>query len=44
LDQDLIDLYLDDVHVARKRWRAILLTAEDDGQRVMKQVEISDAR
>ncbi len=40
LDQGLIDLYLDDVHVARNGGRHPDYR-EEDGQRVMKQAEIS---
>jgi glutamate N-acetyltransferase/amino-acid N-acetyltransferase len=40
LDQTLIDLHLDDVHVAT-RAAATRTTAEADGQRVMKQSEIT---
>lgn len=40
LDQGLIDLYLDDVHVARQGGRHPDYR-EEDGQRVMKQAEIA---
>ena len=40
LDQSLIDLYLDDVHVAREGGRHPAYR-EEDGQRVMKQAEIT---
>jgi len=40
LDQGLIDLYLDDVHVAHQGGRHPLYR-EEDGQRVMKQSEIT---
>ena len=40
LDQALIDLYLDDVHVARQGGRHPAYR-EEDGQRVMKQQEIT---
>jgi glutamate N-acetyltransferase/amino-acid N-acetyltransferase len=40
LDQSLIDLYLDDVHVATQGGRHAAY-AEADGQRVMKQSEIT---
>jgi glutamate N-acetyltransferase / amino-acid N-acetyltransferase len=40
LDQGLIDLYLDDVHVARQGGRHPAYR-EEDGQRVMKQSEIT---
>ncbi|HJV68821.1 bifunctional glutamate N-acetyltransferase/amino-acid acetyltransferase ArgJ [Ideonella sp.] len=40
LDQGLIDLYLDDVHVAREGGRHPAYR-EEDGQRVMKQAEIT---
>ncbi|MDP1791751.1 MAG: bifunctional ornithine acetyltransferase/N-acetylglutamate synthase, partial [Methylibium sp.] len=40
LDQSLIDLYLDDVHVATKGGRHAAYQ-EADGQRVMKQSEIT---
>ena len=40
LDQSLIDLYLDDVHVARSGGRHPDYR-EEDGQRVMKQAEIT---
>lgn len=40
LDQGLIDLYLDDVHVARQGGRHPDYR-EEDGQRVMKQAEIT---
>ena len=40
LDQSLIDLYLDDVHVATRGGRHTAY-AEADGQRVMKQSEIT---
>ncbi|MEW6706209.1 MAG: bifunctional glutamate N-acetyltransferase/amino-acid acetyltransferase ArgJ [Pseudomonadota bacterium] len=40
LDQTLIDLYLDDVHVARQGGRHPAYR-EEDGQRVMKQQEIT---
>jgi glutamate N-acetyltransferase/amino-acid N-acetyltransferase len=40
LDQSLIDLYLDDVHVAREGGRHPAYR-EEDGQRVMKQSEIT---
>ncbi|WP_374566903.1 bifunctional glutamate N-acetyltransferase/amino-acid acetyltransferase ArgJ [Ideonella sp.] len=40
LDQSLIDLYLDDVHVARQGGRHPDYR-EEDGQRVMKQAEIT---
>jgi glutamate N-acetyltransferase/amino-acid N-acetyltransferase len=40
LDQTLIDLYLDDVHVARQGGRHPAYR-EEDGQRVMKQAEIT---
>ena len=40
LDQGLIDLYLDDVHVARQGGRHPQYR-EEDGQRVMKQSEIT---
>ncbi|HEX5683627.1 MAG TPA: bifunctional glutamate N-acetyltransferase/amino-acid acetyltransferase ArgJ [Ideonella sp.] len=40
LDQNLIDLYLDDVHVARQGGRHPAYR-EEDGQRVMKQSEIT---
>ncbi|MGM9490205.1 bifunctional glutamate N-acetyltransferase/amino-acid acetyltransferase ArgJ [Ideonella sp. YS5] len=40
LDQALIDLYLDDVHVAREGGRHPAYR-EEDGQRVMKQSEIT---
>ena len=40
LDQSGIDLYLDDVHVAMKGGRNPLYR-EEDGQRVMRQSEIT---
>jgi glutamate N-acetyltransferase / amino-acid N-acetyltransferase len=40
LDQGLIDLYLDDVHVATAGGRHPAYR-EEDGQRVMKQAEIT---
>ncbi|MEP6824266.1 MAG: bifunctional ornithine acetyltransferase/N-acetylglutamate synthase, partial [Ramlibacter sp.] len=40
LDQTMIDLYLDDVHVAVKGGRNPAYR-EEDGQRVMKQSEIT---
>ncbi len=40
LDQGLIDLYLDDVHVAQHGARHVAYT-EASGQRVMKQAEIT---
>ena len=40
LDQGLIDLYLDDVHVAQQGGRHPAYR-EEDGQRVMKQSEIT---
>ena len=40
LDQTLIDLHLDDVHVARQGGRNPEYR-EEDGQRVMKQAEIT---
>ena len=40
LDQSLIDLHLDDVHVARQGGRHPSYR-EEDGQRVMKQSEIT---
>ena len=40
LDQTLIDLFLDDVHVARHGGR-LPAYREQDGQRVMKQSEIT---
>lgn len=40
LDQSLIDLFLDDVHVARQGGRHPAYR-EEDGQRVMKQAEIT---
>ena len=40
LDQNLIDLFLDDVHVVREGGRHPA-SREEDGQRVMKQSEIT---